>query len=52
MQSVLDGILYFRVQDHTQQLALMRTLGALLDSQPDVRGLLLVACCLCHLATC
>ncbi|KIZ02219.1 RAD51-like protein 2 [Monoraphidium neglectum] len=37
VQSVLDGILYFRVQDHTQQLALARTLDALLASQPEVR---------------
>ncbi|KAI8468651.1 MAG: RAD51C protein [Monoraphidium minutum] len=36
VQSVLDGILYFRVQDHTQQLALIRTLDALLASIPEV----------------
>lgn len=43
VQSVLDGILYFRVQGHTQQLALMHTLDALLTSQPQVHAL-----CGCH----
>ncbi|GBF87643.1 DNA repair RAD51-like protein [Raphidocelis subcapitata] len=38
LQSVLEGVLYFRAQDSTQQLALMRTLAALLESQPQARA--------------
>jgi hypothetical protein len=38
VESVLEGILCFRAHDHAQQLALMRTLGALLAGMPEARA--------------
>jgi hypothetical protein len=37
VDTVLSNILYFRVQQYTEQLALTRVLGTLLEAQPQVR---------------
>ena len=38
VESILSGIIYFRIQDSTEQIALVNMLDQFLQVQPDVSG--------------